>query len=434
MKKMKLQSILKQAVSIAMTTIILVAVHSCSKDDDTAQPGDAAIISFSIGDVTAAINESGKKIAAELLAGTDLTSLTPTVLVSEGATVDPASGAAVDFTNPVTYTVTDKSGTVTSTYTATITSAELRKLAFIGNAAENTTAAWDATNGTDYDLKDDQTAAEWFEATMATSTSEVAYYSFEQVAGGADLSEYHAIWIQYDGGTWGGVVASFPNNGEGNHCLLQETGIAWDQTCDDLNTNFINAIKAYYEAGGNLLLGNYAGSMVDEIGVVSNADLAPNNAWGGPDVDDGATASAWMVRWAGDTESPLFEGIILGTDDGIPAPAFVMIEAGGEKKNRSNQYNLNWGPWAPNGDADPLADRRLSFETMTGAQILIENGGLNEPQMVMWDATGNKGAVIAMLGGTVDWYIGETMTNTDRNLKTLTKNSLNYLVDIALTQ
>ena len=437
MKNKNLTSRFTKSFQVTATLILVFGLlflsQSCSKDDDV-KPGDAAIISFKIGDVTATIDETAKTITVELLAGSDITAVVPTIIVSEGATINPASDVATDFTNAVTYTVTDKSGTVKNMYTATITSAELRKLAFIGNAAENTEASWSATFGTDYDLMDDRTAAEWFEATMKSSTTDVTYFSFEEVAMGADLSEFHAIWIQYDGGTWGGVVASFPNNGEGKHCLLGETGVAWELTCDDLVSDFVNAVKTYYEAGGNILLGNYAGSMVDELGVVTSADLAPNNSWGGVAVDDGATASEWMVHWAGDQNSPIFKDIILGSSDDIPAPAFVMIEAGGEKKNRSNQYNLNFGPWAPNGDTDPLADRTASFKELTGAQILIENGGKNEPQMVLWEATGSKGAVIAILGGTYDWYIGETLSGSDRNLKTLTKNSLNYLVDLAMEE
>ena len=51
-----------------------------------------------------------------------LSSLVPTITVSEGATVNPASGSAVDFANgPVTFTVTAQDGVTTSTYTATAT-------------------------------------------------------------------------------------------------------------------------------------------------------------------------------------------------------------------------------------------------------------------------------------------------------------------------
>jgi hypothetical protein len=43
----------------------------------------------------------------QLPAGTDLTNLVPTFAISPGATADPASGVAQDFTNPFTYNLTN---------------------------------------------------------------------------------------------------------------------------------------------------------------------------------------------------------------------------------------------------------------------------------------------------------------------------------------
>jgi len=407
-------------------------IQACNKEKEEDQPGDAYIISFKVGDVTATIDETTKTITAELAPGVDLTAIQPIIVISEGATVSPASGETTNFTNPVTYTVTDKTGKVTNSYTVILIHTSLRKIAFVGQAAENTTAAWDALKGSDFDLMDDETAANWFFSTMSSDATQTTYLSFEDVANGADLSGYQAIWIQYDGGWWGGEVAQFPCNS--NNCLLSKTGIGYNMPCTMLSDNFISAIKHYYENGGNLFLGNYAGSIVDEIGVVSKADYAPNNAWGGLTVDDGATASAWNVRWAGDPTSPLITGISFVTDPGIRPPAFTMVESGALKKNRSDQYSLNFGPWAPNGDADPLSVRMANFLSLTGCKILITNGGENEGQMVIWDANGSKGTVIAALGGTYDWYVGDPITGGDRNIKIITKNSLNYLVDLALAK
>jgi hypothetical protein len=46
--------------------------------------------------------------------------MTPTISVSPGAAVSPASGTVCNFTNPVTYTVTAENGD-TETYTITVT-------------------------------------------------------------------------------------------------------------------------------------------------------------------------------------------------------------------------------------------------------------------------------------------------------------------------
>ncbi len=51
-----------------------------------------------------------------LPASTNLSSLAPTVLISDKATVSPASGVAQDFTSPVTYTVTAEDGVTQKVY------------------------------------------------------------------------------------------------------------------------------------------------------------------------------------------------------------------------------------------------------------------------------------------------------------------------------
>jgi hypothetical protein len=65
------------------------------------------------------INEAAKTIAVTVPFGTDVTSLTPTI-VHTGASITPASGTSQDFSSPVIYTVTAEDGT-TAQYTVTVT-------------------------------------------------------------------------------------------------------------------------------------------------------------------------------------------------------------------------------------------------------------------------------------------------------------------------
>lgn len=78
------------------------------------------ITSFTIAGVAATI--SGTSITAELPAGTDVTALTPSIVTSTGATVDPTT--AQDFSSAVEYTVTAEDGVTTKKYTVTITVAD----------------------------------------------------------------------------------------------------------------------------------------------------------------------------------------------------------------------------------------------------------------------------------------------------------------------
>ncbi len=74
---------------------------------------------FDALDDSGVIDQIARTISFVLPAETDVTQLVPTIEVSEGATVEPASGVAQDFTNPVTYTVTALNGT-TAVYTVTV--------------------------------------------------------------------------------------------------------------------------------------------------------------------------------------------------------------------------------------------------------------------------------------------------------------------------
>lgn len=80
---------------------------------------EKSILSFVIGDEEGSIDELTRQVWLAMPEGTDVTNLVPTIVVSEGATVSPASGEAQDFTDPVIYTVTALNGT-TAAYTVKV--------------------------------------------------------------------------------------------------------------------------------------------------------------------------------------------------------------------------------------------------------------------------------------------------------------------------
>ena len=82
---------------------------------------EKSILSFRFDalDEDGIIDEVARRISFVLPAETDVTQLVPTIEVSDGPTVEPASGVAQDFTNPVTYTVTAQNGT-TAAYTVMV--------------------------------------------------------------------------------------------------------------------------------------------------------------------------------------------------------------------------------------------------------------------------------------------------------------------------
>jgi len=65
------------------------------------------ILTFTIpNQMTSSVNSGNHTVTIQMPYGTDASSLTPTITLSSGATIDPLSGVAQDFTNTFNYTVT----------------------------------------------------------------------------------------------------------------------------------------------------------------------------------------------------------------------------------------------------------------------------------------------------------------------------------------
>ncbi len=117
----------------------------------------------------------------------DLTAIAPVVTISNGASVDPASGDPQDFTNPVTYTVTAEDGTTQHAYTVTIVNDPDACInpatVSISNVTSNTaTLSWErAYTETSYLVKvssealdmDNMTTADVFDGTVEATTKEL---------------------------------------------------------------------------------------------------------------------------------------------------------------------------------------------------------------------------------------------------------------------
>lgn len=92
--------------------ILAIASISCKKDDP--KNSSKEIISFSINTVGG--TRSGTiihdSIFVEIPYNSPLENLTTTIVISDKATISPKSGEAIDFTQPVTYTITAEDGSI----------------------------------------------------------------------------------------------------------------------------------------------------------------------------------------------------------------------------------------------------------------------------------------------------------------------------------
>jgi len=107
---------------LLLSITLLGLFFSCSSDDDENPQlnSEKQITEFSIDGNKAEIDQAGKTVKLDLIQGTDLTKLKPEIKISDKASVNPASGTEMDFTNPVTYTVTAEDGS-TQEYSVNIT-------------------------------------------------------------------------------------------------------------------------------------------------------------------------------------------------------------------------------------------------------------------------------------------------------------------------
>ena len=104
-------------VALAKTNIYKIPIV-----DLEAPNTETDILSFVLAAQTGAatIDAVNHTISMELVSGTDPGALTPTITLSEGASIAPGSEVEQDFTNPVVYTVTAEDQEMKEAWTVTV--------------------------------------------------------------------------------------------------------------------------------------------------------------------------------------------------------------------------------------------------------------------------------------------------------------------------
>ena len=347
---------------------------------------EARILSFAINDIyQGTIDQEAKTIVVYVPGSENIKALVPTITYSQNATITPASGQAQDFSQPVTYKVTNNSAQ--STYTVTVIAIDKPKALFVGAAP--------SMNDLDAEAK---AACEW----MLSNVPGSLYASFADIeASAVDLSECKLIWwhFHYDGGVDGhdAFVAKAPE------ALAAK-----------------NQLRQFYENGGALFLTRYATNLPSFIGVTGDDEwTTPNNCWG---QDEGAAelcGGPWTFRiFDGKNDHPLFQGLVAGDN---PQEVYCT-DAGYHITNSTAQYHIgtDWGGY----------DDHAAWEARTGGTILGVGG---DGAVVAWEypAHDGKGGIICIGSGCYDWYsytfeAGYT-ENFHRNIAIMTKNAINHL-------
>ena len=348
---------------------------------------EARITSFVINDIyQGTIDQTAKTITVYVPGSIGLTSLVPTIVYSQNASITPASGVAQDFTNPVTYTV--KNNSAEATYTVKVIAIDKPKALFIGEPS--------SMNDLDPEAK---AACQW----MLGNVPGTLYASFADVeANTVDLSECKVIWWHYH----------FNGGVDGHDQFVAKAPYA---------LSAVNQLRQYYENGGAFFLTRYATNLPSFIGATGDDEwTTPNNCWGQD--EDGAElcGGPWSFRiFDGMNDHPMWQGLVQGDN----SQEVYCTDTGYHITNSTAQYHIgtDWGGY----------DNHAAWETRTGGKILGVGG---DGAVVAWEypAKDGKGGIICIGSGCYDWYSytyepGYT-EKFHKNIEIMTQNAFNHLM------
>lgn len=352
------------------------------KDYEVTVKAQNPILSFTINGIAGTINNTSKTISLIVPEETDLTALQPQIETAPGVSVSPASGSTLDFSEPVQFTVS--SALLTEVYTATVTTPITGpSVAFLGTAA--TLSA--ITN------PDELAASAW----LFANYSGAKYISFADVASGTSLEDIDVIWWHHD------AAASLP--------------------AAALSTAVTGKLKTYLANNGNILLTTFASQYVEALGIVP-AQKGPNNVFGDFPPGGFVDGNDWGMSFVGHENHPIFENL-----ETYASGKANLLQRGTFRLNHTAWWFLpEWGGY------------------VNGAGWRSQTGGINLASEA-WDDSldgrvtiaefpgsgSNRNCVVISMGA-YDWHNETSNGNPSapngfiNNIKTLTGNSLNYLV------
>lgn len=341
---------------------------------------DARILTFKLNGLYAGrIDQANGTIAVTVPDTADLTQMQVSLTSSEGATVTPADGSVVDFTNPVTFTAVYN--TAKKEYVVTVKVASGASAAFVGTAA----TVDQLTN------LEERTAAQW----MLENVPMSEYISFADVASGAvNLNGYKVVWWHFHA-----------DNGD-NPPL----------PADALNA--VSAFKTYYENGGNLLLSRYATFYIANLGIAKD-ERVPNNSWGGYEASPEITSNPWnFFITSGYEDHAIFQNLLM--KDGEPLNVYTC-DTGYGITNSTAQWHIgsDWGGYSTLSE----------WRSLTGG-LDLAHGGDGAVVIAEFEPRSNSGRVICIGSGCYDWYSSAVDAFSDTyhfNVEQLTLNAIDYL-------
>lgn len=390
--------------------------------------------SFVIEETEGVIDNEENTIYLALPAGTDVSSLTPEILIPEGQSISPASGEEVDFTEPVEYTVTNTEN-ITKTYTVTVEAQDVEATyyAFLGEQDEIDALVDD----------DAKAAATWMRETYG---DDFKYLSFSEITA-QNMAEVKVAMIYYLTPAEDLGYSATPDNVS----TLLPTGLRPGGTRAQV-------LKNWVKSGGDMLIAGDATPLIfslDRVPADFSAPREPGNyvysefgcAGSSGCVDQGKPADdIWGLGMRPENNSedrrnhPIFDGLSFQNDE------FLALQ-----NSATREVRLIW--WQHfDGILDPGCcgqEAALTFEQTLSATKFGTLGHIGDAfgyGAVLWNRTDEnihesfddqisedyKGSIFSIENTIVgyEWDSNGTQNDYQSNIETFTKNILDHLYNL----
>lgn len=327
------------------------------------------------GKYSGTIDNTARTILVFVPINTDVTSMTATFTVNEGTVVTPESGTAIDFSEPVVFTATQRTAIVE--YTVTVVKDEMSQApkAFIGNASSADQLSNEA-----------KAACTW----MLENVPNSRFVSIQDIIdGNVKLDDFTMVWCHFDWTDWPGQL--------------------WDSR-DQFNS--------YWLRGGAILASRDGARYINDVWRIARDQQSPNNMFGGDSFETLTAPLGFTIT--GHEEHPLYNDLEVDADNRI-----LLLDQGCSTSNRTLQWCVDWDPYLT----------MEGWEERTGAKALASDndGDPNhvtiaefEPYEALKGFT--SGRVITIGTPAYEWYDKNNTNNQYRdNIVVLTKNAINYL-------
>lgn len=342
----------------------------------TVKHDNVEFLSFVIdGKYAGTIDNTARTVIVFVPIDADVTAMQATFTVNDGTTADPASGSLLDFTDPVTITLTLR--TATAAYTVTVIRDEMSQApkAFVGNASSIDALGDEA-----------KAACRW----MMDNVPNSRFVSVQEIIDGTvKLDDFTMIWCHFDWTDWPGTM--------------------WDSR---------DLFNGYWLRGGAILASRDGARYINDVWRIARDQQSPNNMFGGDSYETLEAPLGFTVT--GHEAHPLYDGIAPDPDGRI-----LLLDAGCSNSNRTLQWGADWEPY---GSMEGWEERTGAKALASGHDYDINRVTIAEFEPYEALKGYSSGRVITIGTPAYEWHDRNGAANPYRdNLVTLTKNAINYL-------